>query len=65
MSGRGPPRLADRQFFVARCWDTDGGRGTASAAALYFANLFGLINSVLFLLDRIQSATASLARVVS
>jgi ATP-binding cassette, subfamily C, bacterial len=38
--------------------------GTASAAALYFINLFTPINEVLFLLDTIQSAGASLARVV-
>ncbi|CRK56691.1 ABC transporter, transmembrane region:ABC transporter [Alloactinosynnema sp. L-07] len=38
--------------------------GTASAAALYFANLFTPINGVLFLLDTLQSATASLARLV-
>ncbi|GAB6902749.1 hypothetical protein JCM9957A_58410 [Kineosporia succinea] len=38
--------------------------GTASAAALYFANLFGPINAMLFLLDTLQSATASLARIV-
>ena len=44
-----------------------GGRatiGTASAAALYFINLFGPINQVLFLLDDAQSAAASLARLV-
>jgi ATP-binding cassette, subfamily C, bacterial len=38
--------------------------GTASAAALYFINLFGPINQVLFLLDTAQSAGASLARIV-
>ncbi|MHC1560101.1 ABC transporter ATP-binding protein [Actinomycetospora sp. C-140] len=38
--------------------------GTASAAALYFINLFTPINEVLFLLDTLQSAGASLARVV-
>ena len=38
--------------------------GVASAAALYFINLFGPINEVLFLLDTVQSAGASLARVV-
>ncbi|WP_213451261.1 ABC transporter ATP-binding protein [Rhizomonospora bruguierae] len=38
--------------------------GAASAAALYFANLFGPINTVLFLLDTLQSAHASLARLV-
>nr|WP_269328852.1 ABC transporter ATP-binding protein [Kineosporia babensis] len=38
--------------------------GTASAAALYFANLFGPINAMLFLLDTLQSATASLSRIV-
>jgi ATP-binding cassette subfamily C protein len=38
--------------------------GTASAAALYFINLFGPINQVLFLLDTVQAALASLARVV-
>lgn len=38
--------------------------GTASAAALYFANLFGPINAVLMLLDTLQSATASLARLI-
>ena len=38
--------------------------GTASAAALYFINLFGPINTVLFLLDTAQSATASLGRIV-
>ena len=38
--------------------------GAASAAALYFANLFGPVNSVLFLLDTLQSATAGLARLV-
>ncbi|MGQ0719714.1 MAG: ABC transporter ATP-binding protein [Pseudonocardiales bacterium] len=38
--------------------------GTASAAALYFINLFSPINQVLFLLDTAQSAAASLARIV-
>jgi ATP-binding cassette, subfamily C, bacterial len=38
--------------------------GVATAAALYFANLFGPINTVLFLLDTVQSATASVARLV-
>src|ERR1700754_1157355 len=38
--------------------------GTATAAALYFINLFGPINQVLFLLDTVQSAGASLARIV-
>lgn len=38
--------------------------GQASAAALYFANLFGPINAALFLLDKVQSATAGLARLV-
>lgn len=38
--------------------------GTASAAALYFINLFGPINQVLFLLDTAQAAAASLARIV-
>ncbi len=40
------------------------GIGTASAAALYFMNLFGPINRALFLLDVLQSATSSLARLV-
>ncbi|GAA1171830.1 ABC transporter ATP-binding protein [Pseudonocardia alaniniphila] len=38
--------------------------GTASAAALYFINLFGPVNQVLFLLDTVQSAAASLARII-
>ncbi|MFC5141525.1 ABC transporter ATP-binding protein [Actinomycetospora rhizophila] len=38
--------------------------GVASAAALYFINLFNPVNEVLFLLDTVQSAGASLARVV-
>lgn len=38
--------------------------GTASAAALYFINLFGPINEALFLLDVAQAAAASLARIV-
>ncbi|MHA6794024.1 ABC transporter ATP-binding protein [Pseudonocardia bannensis] len=38
--------------------------GTASAAALYFINLFTPVNQVLFLLDTVQSAGASLARIV-
>lgn len=38
--------------------------GTASAAALYFIALFSPINETLFLLDTVQSAGASLARVV-
>jgi ATP-binding cassette subfamily C protein len=38
--------------------------GTASAAAIYFTNLFSPVNSVLFLLDTLQAATASLARLV-
>jgi ATP-binding cassette subfamily C protein len=38
--------------------------GTASAAALYFINLFGPVNQVLFLLDTAQAAGASLARIV-
>jgi ATP-binding cassette, subfamily C, bacterial len=38
--------------------------GTASAATLYFINLFGPVNQVLFLLDTVQSAAASLARII-
>src|ERR1700754_3458930 len=38
--------------------------GTASAAALYFLNLFTPINQVLFLLDTAQSARASLTRII-
>ncbi|MEU6722251.1 ABC transporter ATP-binding protein [Nonomuraea wenchangensis] len=38
--------------------------GTATAAALYFHNLFGPINTALALLDDAQAATASLARVI-
>ncbi|MCK2220952.1 ABC transporter ATP-binding protein/permease [Actinomadura sp. ATCC 31491] len=38
--------------------------GTATAAALYFHNLFGPINTALALLDDAQSATAALARIV-
>lgn len=38
--------------------------GAASAAALYFINLFGPINQVLFLLDTAQSAAASLGRII-
>ncbi|QYC39001.1 Putative multidrug export ATP-binding/permease protein [Nonomuraea coxensis DSM 45129] len=38
--------------------------GAATAAALYFHNLFGPINTALALLDDAQAATASLARVV-
>jgi ATP-binding cassette subfamily C protein len=38
--------------------------GTASAAALYFINLFSPINQVLLLLDDVQSAGAALARLV-
>ncbi len=38
--------------------------GTASAAALYFINLFNPINQLLFLLDTAQSAAASLVRIV-
>jgi ATP-binding cassette, subfamily C, bacterial len=38
--------------------------GTATAAALYFINLFSPINQVLFLLDTAQSAMASLVRIV-
>jgi ATP-binding cassette, subfamily C, bacterial len=38
--------------------------GTATAAALYFTNLFGPINTALILLDEAQSAAASLARLV-
>ncbi|GAA1855076.1 ABC transporter ATP-binding protein [Pseudonocardia ailaonensis] len=38
--------------------------GEASAAALYFANLFTPVNGLLFLLDRVQSATAGLGRLV-
>ncbi|GEL20829.1 ABC transporter ATP-binding protein [Pseudonocardia asaccharolytica] len=38
--------------------------GTATAAALYFINLFNPINQVLFLLDTAQSAAASVARIV-
>jgi ATP-binding cassette, subfamily C, bacterial len=38
--------------------------GTATAAALYFINLFGPINQVLFLLDTAQSAGAGLARII-
>ncbi|MFP5020237.1 ABC transporter ATP-binding protein [Pseudonocardia phyllosphaerae] len=38
--------------------------GTASAAALYFINLFTPINVLLFQLDAAQSATAGLRRIV-
>ena len=38
--------------------------GTATAAALYFHNLFGPVNAALVLLDDAQSATAGLARLV-
>ncbi|WP_261576092.1 ABC transporter ATP-binding protein [Frankia gtarii] len=38
--------------------------GAASAAALYFANVFSPVNSVLFLLDTLQSAGASMARLI-
>jgi ATP-binding cassette, subfamily C, bacterial len=38
--------------------------GTASAAALYFVSLFEPVNLVLFLLDSLQAATASVARLV-
>ncbi|GAA5152504.1 ABC transporter ATP-binding protein [Pseudonocardia eucalypti] len=38
--------------------------GTASAAALYFINLFNPINQALSLLDTMQSAGAALARLV-
>ncbi|SHK25459.1 ATP-binding cassette, subfamily C [Pseudonocardia thermophila] len=38
--------------------------GAASAAALYFINLFNPINELLFLLDSLQSARASLARLI-
>ncbi|MFI6291477.1 ABC transporter ATP-binding protein [Nonomuraea sp. NPDC050790] len=38
--------------------------GTATAAALYFLNLFGPINTTLALLDDAQAATASLARLI-
>ncbi len=49
-------------FFLVRNGTTS--IGTASAAALYFINLFSPINQVLFLLDTAQSAAASLARIV-
>jgi len=38
--------------------------GTASAAALYFINLFGPVNQALFQLDTVQSSGAALARLV-
>lgn len=38
--------------------------GVASAAALYFVNLFTPLNQALFLLDTVQAATASLCRLV-
>jgi ATP-binding cassette subfamily C protein len=38
--------------------------GTATAAALYFHNLFNPINAALSLADDVQAATASLARLV-
>ncbi|WP_352244340.1 ABC transporter ATP-binding protein [Microtetraspora sp. NBRC 13810] len=38
--------------------------GTATAAALYFHNLFGPINTALFLIDEAQVAAAGLARLV-
>jgi ATP-binding cassette, subfamily C, bacterial len=49
-------------FFLVRSGSTS--IGTASAAALYFINLFAPINNVLILLDIAQSAAASLARIV-
>ncbi|MFE7135619.1 ABC transporter ATP-binding protein [Streptomyces sp. NPDC057638] len=45
----------------------DGGAvsiGTATAAALYFHSLFNPINAALFLLDDVQQAGASLARLI-
>nr|WP_217212978.1 ABC transporter ATP-binding protein [Streptomyces sp. AC550_RSS872] len=45
----------------------DGGSvsiGTATAAALYFHSLFNPVNAALFLLDDVQSAGASLARLI-
>lgn len=38
--------------------------GSASAAALYFINLFGPVNQALFSLDTVQSSGAALARLV-
>ncbi|WP_028932696.1 ABC transporter ATP-binding protein [Pseudonocardia spinosispora] len=38
--------------------------GAASAAALYFINLFGPVNQALFSLDTVQSSGAALARLV-
>jgi ATP-binding cassette, subfamily C, bacterial len=49
-------------FFLVRSGSVS--IGTASAAALYFINLFSPINEVLLLLDTAQSAAASLARIV-
>ncbi|NMH96261.1 ABC transporter ATP-binding protein [Pseudonocardia acidicola] len=49
-------------FFLVR--DGAASIGTVSAAALYFINLFTPVNQVLFLLDTVQSAGASLARIV-
>lgn len=52
---------------VAGFWLVTSGEatiGTASAAALYFINLFGPVNVVLFQLDVAQSAIAGLRRIV-
>ena len=38
--------------------------GTASAAAIYFIGLFNPVNAVLFLLQAVQAAAASLTRIV-
>ena len=49
-------------FLLVR--DGSASVGTATAAALYFASLFGPVNTALVLLDDAQSATAGLARLV-
>jgi ATP-binding cassette subfamily C protein len=62
-----PEFLGTAAVLVVGFWLVHSGTatvGTTSAAALYFINLFGPVNQVLFQLDTVQSAGTALARLI-
>jgi ATP-binding cassette subfamily C protein len=62
-----PEFLGTAAVLVVGFWLVRSGTatvGTTSAAALYFINLFGPVNQVLFQLDTVQSSGTALARLI-